>query len=118
MYYGSNPGCTQARKFHLFFPPACHCESKLYLAIRQVLDSLMTCVRVTHTFALSPDKICLFGLCRNLLTEINSYPFDFKGCYIPSRYSSLGINQQVIYIFNRNLHAFPNGCGIPYESLE
>ena len=71
-----NPGCTQARKFHLFFSPACHCESKLYLAIRQVLDSLMTCVRVTHTFALSPDKVCLLGLCRNLLTEMNSYPFQ------------------------------------------
>ena len=52
--------------FTCFFPRhACHCESKLYLDIWQVLDSLMTCVRVTHTFALSPDKVCLgyVGIC-------------------------------------------------------
>ena len=90
MYYGSNPACTQARKFHLFFPPTCHCESKLYLAIRQVLDSLMTCVRVTHTLALSPDKVCLFGLCRNLLivrfamsTRVNFPPTKIPSCHFP-----------------------------------
>ena len=42
IYYVSNPGFTQARKF---FPPAYLCRSMLYLATPQVLDSFVTRVQ-------------------------------------------------------------------------
>ena len=69
---GLTQGLHKLENFTCFFPRhATASPSCMYLAIRQLVDSLMTCVRVTHTFALSSDKVCLFGLCRNLLTEIN-----------------------------------------------
>ena len=113
MYYRSNPGCTQARQFRLLFSLACPCRSKLYLGTWQVLDSLVTRVHVSHSFVLSPDKVNMpVWVMLEFVnwTVIPFRPFDFKRCYIPSRYSILEINQQVIYIFNKLfifLHTFP-----------
>ena len=53
MYYGSNQGCTQVRKFCFFFFLAYPYGSMLYSTIPQVLDSLVIRVRVIHqSFAL------------------------------------------------------------------
>ena len=117
MYYRSNPGCTQVRKFHLFFPPACPCGSKLYLATRQVSDSL---VCVTHSFAFSPDKVSMsvWVMSEFVNRTVPPFrPFDFKRCYIPSRYSILEKDQQVIYFFNRNLHTFSKWVYVCHTNL-
>ena len=66
---------------------ACPCWSKLYLATRQVLDSLVTCVHIVLHFGLQA-----FWLQRVLHS-------------LEVQYIILEINQ-VLYIFNRNLHTF------------
>ena len=90
--------------------PACPCGSMLYLATPQVLDSLVIRGAVTFFCTFAWQSKHAYLVMAWVMPEFVNWtvtPFDFKGCYIPSRYSILEINQQVIYIiFNRNLHTF------------